>query len=178
MVLRRSAMTKRGASLQRFIEGFLDQTLGARIDRGGRFVEDQDSGIGQCRAGDGDQLTLSLAEAGAAFAEHGLILLRQAIDKYIRVRHPGGGDDFLVGRIGAAKADILHDAGAEQEGILQDDADLRAQALRCNITHIDAIDADGALTDVIETRQQVDDGGLACAGRADDGEGLPRQGGE
>jgi hypothetical protein len=43
-------------------EGFLDARLGARVYRAGGFIQDQYSRVGENGAGDGQQLTLPLAE--------------------------------------------------------------------------------------------------------------------
>ncbi len=138
-------MTKRGAALQQFVEGFLDQALGASVHAGGGFVQDQDARIGQRGAGDGQQLPLSLRKTGAAFAQDGLIFLGQALDERIGVGKADGGLHFLVGGLRPPKADVFHHGGAEQEGILQHDADLPAQRLGGHIAHIDAVDLDRAV---------------------------------
>ena len=130
MVLRRWAMTKLVRPLSSCVERLLDQALGARVHAGGGFVQDQDARVGQRGAGNREQLALSLAQAAAAFAQHGLIFFGQALDEGIGVGQLGGGHHFLVGGVGPAKADVVHDRVAEQEGILQHDADLLAQRLR------------------------------------------------
>ena len=55
-----------------------------------------------------------------------------------------GGDNFLVGSVRAAEADIVHHGTAEQVGILEDDADLLAQAVQLYVAHVDTIDTHGA----------------------------------
>ena len=171
-------MTKVVRPSEQCVERFLDQALGARVHAGGCFVQNQDARVGQRGAGDREQLALSLAQTGAAFAQHGLIFLRQALDERIGVGQFGGGVHFLVGRVRSPKADVVHHGGAEQEGILQHDADLLAQRFGGDVAHVDAVDLDRAVGHIVEARQQVDDGGLARAGRADDGDGLPGFGGE
>ena len=84
MVLRRWAITKLVRPFSSVSKRLLDQALGARVHAGGGFVQDQDARVGQRGAGDREQLALSLAQAGAAFAQHGLVLLRQALDERYR----------------------------------------------------------------------------------------------
>ena len=50
--------------------------------------------------------------------------------------------------------------------------------LHADVAHINAIDLDRAAGHIIETWDQVDDGGLAGACRTDDGNGLPGLGSE
>jgi len=47
-----------------------------------------------------------------------------------------------------------------------------------DIAHVHAVNFDRSVRYIIEAREQVDDGGLARARRTDDGDGLPRFGGE
>ena len=89
----------------------------------------------------------------------------------------GGGDHLLVGRVEPAVADVVHHRVGEQERILQHDADLRAQAGSGHIAHIDAVDRHRAARHIVEARQQIDDRGLARAGRPDDRDRLARLGG-
>jgi len=89
-----------------------------------------------------------------------------------------GGDHVLVGGVGPPIADVVHHRVAEQEGILQHDPDLAAQAVGRHVAHVVAVDQHRAAVHVVEARQQVDDGRLARAGRPDDGDGLARLGGQ
>ena len=99
--------------------------------------------------------------------------MRELADEKVRVRHFGRRDHLFVGGIQPAKADVLHDRVGEQVGILQDQAELAAKVILADIADIPAIDGDTAAVDLVETRQQVDDGGLAGPGRAHQGEDLP-----
>ncbi len=55
--------------LTRLSRARLDFLLGLGIDRGSRFVEDQDARIDQQGAGDGDALALAAGQPLAAFAD-------------------------------------------------------------------------------------------------------------
>ena len=50
---------ERGPPVQQLLERVLDQPLGARVDRRGRLVQDQDARVGQRRARDRQQLALA-----------------------------------------------------------------------------------------------------------------------
>ena len=70
----------------------LDRLLGARVERGGRLVEDQDARIFQQRARDRHALLLAAGELEAALADLGFVLLRKRFDEVVDVRRARGLD--------------------------------------------------------------------------------------
>ena len=80
--------------------------------------------------------------------------------------------DLRVRRAGAAERDIGADGVVEERGFLRDERDRAAQARERDVAHVLAIDAHGAGGDVVEARQQVEDGGFARAGGADERDGF------
>ena len=62
----------RRAMLHQPVERVLDQPLAFGVERGGRFVEQQQRRIAQQRAGNGDALALPAGQARAAFAHEGV----------------------------------------------------------------------------------------------------------
>ena len=58
--------------------------------------------------------------------------------------------------------------------VLQHHGDILAQHIALDVAHIHAVDGDAARIDVVEAVEQVGDRGLARAGRADEGDFLPR----
>ena len=81
---------QRRAALHQPIERLLDDRLVLGVDRGERLVEDQDGGVAEQRAGDGDALALATGQPDAALAHHRLIALRQARDELVGVGAAGG----------------------------------------------------------------------------------------
>jgi hypothetical protein len=63
--------------------------LGLGVDGGGAVVEDEEPGIGEERAGDGDALQLAAGEADAALADDRVVALRQGVDE-LRGLRPWG----------------------------------------------------------------------------------------
>ena len=61
----------------------------------------------------------------------------------------------------------------EDERVLENDADVLAQVGQAQLLDVDAVEQDAALLDVVETRHQADDRGLARARGAHDGDALP-----
>ena len=62
----------RRAVLHQPVEGVLDQALAFGVERGGRFVEQQQGRVAQQRAGDRDALALPAREARSAFAHESI----------------------------------------------------------------------------------------------------------
>src|SRR5665648_980894 len=60
------------------------------------------------------------------------------------------------------------DAVGEEQRCLQHDADLASQRDQVSLAHINTIHQYGTFTDIIKTRDQVDQRGLARAGLPDD----------
>ena len=77
--------------------------------------------------------------------------------------------DGLIGDGFVAQADVVGDIAGEEEHVLLHLADGGADLLAAHFADIHAVNADGALLDVVVAPDEVEDGGLACAGRADEG---------
>jgi hypothetical protein len=74
--------------------------------------------------------------------------------------------------VGPGVGDVGADGVVEQERLLGDQGDLVAQGGQGQVAHVVAVDAHPPGADVVEARDQVQDGALAAAGRADQGDGL------
>ena len=111
------------AALHQCVHAALHQKLRARVDGAGRFVKDHDGRVGDRRAGDGQQLALTLREICAVGREHGVIAVRQAGDEIVRVGELCRRNAFLVRRIELAVADIVHDRAGKEVHVLQDNTE-------------------------------------------------------
>src|SRR4029079_10849397 len=78
--------------------------------------------------------------APAAVAEDGLVARREARDELVQLRRLGGGHDLLVGRVGAAEGDVRAHRRVEDEGVLEDHAELAPQRLDAHVAHVVAVD--------------------------------------
>ena len=95
------------------------------------------------RARDRDPLPLAARQRVAAFAEDGVVAVRQPRDELVGVGEPARAQNDLVAR-GARPAvgDVLRDRGAEQHRILQHEADLspqRSQRVAPDVAAVDRI---------------------------------------
>ncbi len=166
---------ERGPAVRQLGHRLLDQHLGAGVDRAGGLVQHQDRRVGQEGPGDGDQLLLARAHPRALAVDDGVVALRQGPHEAVGVRGPRRLLDVAAGHLaGRAVGDVLRDGPAEQPGVLQHHADRRAQLVARHGRHVHAVQRDPPAGDLVEPHQQVDQRGLARAGRADDGHRVPR----
>ena len=70
------------------------------------------------------------------------------------------------------EGDVLEDGSVEEDGVLEDVADLVAKRLDSVVAHVFAVDQDAAGVGVVEARNQADDGRFAAARGADDADEL------
>ena len=110
--------------LQEPVERLLDQHLGRAVDVRRRLVEDEDARVGEQRARDRDQLPLAGRQAGAALAHRVLEAAREPRRDAVDADGRGRRLDLLVGRVGLREADVRRDRAAEEERILEHDAEL------------------------------------------------------
>ena len=73
-----------GAMFHQVGQRLLYQHFALGVQMAGGFVENQDGRVLEQRAGDGDALALSAAEARAAIADHGVVAFGQALDELVR----------------------------------------------------------------------------------------------
>jgi len=158
---------ERGAALQQLVQASLQQTLRLGIDRRRRFVEDQDARVGEQRAGERDELALALGQLRAAFVHFGHIALLELADELVRAYGLGRRDDFFFRGVELAVTDVVQDRAGEDEAVLQHNAHLAAQRLQLYARDIVSVNQNAAVRDIIEARDQVDDGRLAGTRRAD-----------
>ena len=155
-----------------------DLLLGVRVHGGRGLIQDQDLRIAQDDAGDGQQLALPLADVLRVVGQARVIAVGQRAHEVVDVCHLGGLDDLLAGGVRPAVRDVFGDGAVEQPGVLQHHAEVAAQVHAVHIMRVHAVEADMAAVDLVESHEQVDQRGLAGAGRADDGGAVARLGRE
>ena len=135
---------QRGAARHQVFQRVLHGALALGVERGGGFVEQQDRGILQQGAGDGDALLLAAGQARAAFAEFAGEALGQGVEEVVGFGGFGGGAQLGVGRVEAAVADVVGGAGGEDRRRLRHQRDRVAQVRRVERAQVDAVDRDRA----------------------------------
>ena len=158
---------ERGAAAHRLAQRLLDRLLGRGVDRGGGVVEHEDARVDHQRPRDRDPLALAAGERQPALADHGVVAVGQLGDEARRLRALGGPLDLLAGGVRPPVGDVVVDGGAEQERVVGDDADLRAQRVELDVADVGAVDQHRAAGDVVVAAEQRDERRLARAGGAD-----------
>lgn len=167
---------KRGAAGHQPLQGRLHLGLALGIEGAGGLIEQQDRGVLQEGAGDRDTLALAAGEARPGLAHRGVVALGQGQDEVVRRGLLGGGFDLGLAGLGIGIGDVGADRVVEQERLLGDQGDVMAQARQGQAAHVAPVQGDRAGGHVIEARDQVQDGALAAARRADQGHGLAAAG--
>ena len=104
--------------------------------------------------------------------------LRHGPDEVLGLGDPQRLPQLVVGRVGVAVAQVGGDRAGEQVGLLRHQADPRPDVLERRVADVDPAEPHRPTGDVVEPRDQGQQGGLAGTGAADDGGGPARLGGQ
>jgi hypothetical protein len=137
-----------GATGEEASQGLFYLRLRFQVHAARRFVEDEEFGIGDQGAGEGDELALPDGEPATPFADLGLVALREAPDKVVGPDGFGGGDYLLLGGVRAAVADVVLYGAGEEEGVLEHDAHVAAQRRAPDVAKVLAVHLDLTLRGV------------------------------
>ena len=89
------------------VERVLHQPLAFRVERGGRFVEQQQRRVAQQRAGDGDALALAARQPRAAFAHEGVEPVGKRAQEFLGIGVARGLPQLVLARVPIAVAQIV-----------------------------------------------------------------------
>ncbi len=110
----------------------------------GELVENEDAGISQDGASQGETLLLAAGEFVAALADGRLVFLGAARDEIVRVGPPGRRLHFLLGGTARAVGDVVVNGVVEEEGFLRHQANLLPEAAQVDIAQIEPVDEDAS----------------------------------
>src|SRR5665213_1318359 len=158
---------KRCAVLHEIAEAALDESLGLGIEGAGGLVEDEDAGVGENGARDGNALPLSSGELDAALADNGVVLVGEPLGELVDARDAAGLHEQGFAGMWTAEEDVLADGAVEEKRFLEDDAELSAKAAEADCAEVHSIDTNLSTDGSMEAAQEGDDGRLAGARRAD-----------
>ena len=159
-----------GAALRNAQQVGVDDRLAVGVERAGRLVEDQDPRVADQRPRNREPLLLTARQVRRAFLDEGLVAARQLLDEFLGAGQTRRLDDLLEAGIGLRGGDRLADRPAEQEILLQHDAQARAQVVDVDLAQIVAVDLDQPLIIAVQQLQQPGDSGLARPASPDDAE--------
>src|SRR5216683_4563059 len=162
------------APLQEAADRLLDLVFGGAVNRAGRVVQDEDARISQQGARNGDALPLSAGKGHTALANQCVVTILEAQNEIVRL----GISRCLLNRclvrpLPQSIGDILPYGAREEEDILLDGRNLRAQRVQAPLAHVDAINQNAALVDVINAIDQLRKRALAGPCLSHDGDSLP-----
>ena len=152
-----------GAAGAQTAQSFLDEVLTFRIQRRGRFVENQHPRIAQNGTGDRHPLTLAAGQLHAAFADDRVVLLRKALNELVRVRDFRHGHHFILRGSGLGEGDVLHHGAVEQEIVLHDHAQMTTILAQFELGHRRAVHFDLSLLRLGKRHDQRDHRAFAAA---------------
>ena len=113
-----------GLVLHEFRNALLNLGFVFDVEACGGFVEEHDGSVFEDGAGDGDSLAFATGERVAVFADDGVVALRKLANKIIAVCKLCGLQDFFVGGIAFADADVVADRSVEQYDVLEYDREI------------------------------------------------------
>ena len=156
----------------------LDLGVGLGVDGARGVIEYEHARLGHECAGDAQALLLPARDVGAALLDHGLVTVRQLVDKLVRAGELAGAHQLCIVGLGVTPAQVLGDGAAKELVFLQYHGHLAAQRIEVVVAHIDAAHAHGARGDVIETGDEVHKARLGRTRAADDAHDLAALDGE
>src|SRR6266571_557358 len=154
-----------GPASHQGLKSCLDQALRLRVQRAGCLIQDEDTGILEQDASDGNALLLATGEEMTTRPNDRLIAVRELQNPLMDVSGGRSGNHLFPGGIWSPIGDVLAYGGIMQVGLLSYYANVTPQAFHGHIPHITAIDFHRSLLNIIEPRQQVRDRRLASSTR-------------
>ena len=159
-----------------FVDRLLDLSFVDFVKSAGGLVEDQQTGFLDKGASESNSLLLTAGKLASSAADVSVHALRVFAHETPRVGLAQGFFDLSVSSIGLTHQDVVLDRGVEKDGLLTDISNLLSVVTEVDCFQIHSINEYPtvalAVAGVVEALGQLDGGGLARAGRPDDGGGL------
>ncbi len=116
----------RSSHRDKILQCILNGALGFCVQRGRRFVENQNGGILEQSARDRQTLALPAGKLHTHLADYRIVAAGQSGDEIMRVRRCRRRDDILHAASRLAVGDVIPDRVVKEEGMLRDNTDLPA----------------------------------------------------
>ena len=158
---------QRGAAALHVMQRALNLVLGGAVDGAGGVVQDQDARVFQKGARQGDALPLAARQGDPALADDGVVAVLKRLDEVMGGGRARGRFEVAPAGAGAGEGDVVGHRQREQEYVLFDGGDLRAQAGQVPVAQVDAVDGDAPGAGVVGAVHQLGEGGLGGPGLAD-----------
>ena len=119
-------------------------------------------------------LALATRQPRPTLADLGVVAIREPHNKVVRIRSFCCLDHTQWISTWLGIGDVLINAPREQIRLLENNPELTSQVVELDLPHINAIHQNAALIRIVETRNQVDDRGLASSRMANETNHLTR----
>ena len=119
------------------------------------------------KSGNPLQLALPGRERRAAFGEGVFVAFGQALNKGGGVDIAGGLFDLGLADRRLAEPDIVADISRKEKNVLLDNTDTPAQFFDMPFAHVEIVDENFPMLNIVEAADEVDYGGFAGAGGPD-----------
>mmetsp|Transcript_41162 Transcript_41162/g.64307 ORF Transcript_41162/g.64307 Transcript_41162/m.64307 type:complete len:368 (-) Transcript_41162:934-2037(-) len=157
------------------IQSLLDKLLALSIQRACSLVKQEDLRILEQGTSNSNALLLSPRKHDSTFTTLSIVTLRQRLDEIVGVRQACGLlDTSMCADLGAVH-DVVLDGHGKEDWLLLHKPDLVTQPLWVILKDVHSVDQDGTTLAVVETLDEVDEGGLATSRRAHQRKGLARR---
>src|SRR5262249_20946449 len=133
----------------------IQKGFGVIVQKAKRLFQDEQGGIAEDGAGQGDAIHFPAAEGVAHFADGGFVAVRQLLDELVSMSDLGRLNDLRQVVTEIAAANIVGHRIVENQVVLQDDGNLGAKRIERDPAEIFAVKADFARIRIKETRDEV-----------------------
>ena len=140
-----------GAACHQGFKSGLNEAFTFRVQGTGCLVQQQDRGIFEDGAGNGDSLALSSGQSCSAFPDHRVVSFGKSPDELVGIGGTGCGDDLLQRGAWAAVGDVFANGAAEEEDFLGDKGHLVAKPGQWVIEGVAAIDSEHPRGGLVES---------------------------
>ena len=111
---------------------------------------------------------MAAGHVGTPLLDKGIVAVGELGNKIVGAGQLTGVDQLLVGGVQVAPTQIFFNGAGKQHVLLQHHRHLAAQGIQIVFTHVYPTHLYGAFGGIVQPGDQLDQGGLAAAGAADD----------
>ena len=154
---------KGGASGRDLSEFALDVTLALGIKGSGCLIKDENGGVFNESTSDGNALPLTAGEGATALAYFGVEPVREIAEERGDRGGIGGSSDGVICGTRTSEGNIITNSSGEEESLLPDKSETRAQVTREHIAYVHSVHKHGSGIHIVEAR---DKRGKGCFARA------------
>ena len=155
-----------GGFRNEFAEAFADQRIGAGIHRTGGIIQNEDFRLFQKGARNTQTLLLTAGNIGTALFDPGVILVRELLNELVGLGQAAGLFYLGICCVGITPAEIVLDGTGKQYVFLENYGNLVAQGFQIIFAHVHAAHFHTALRHVVQTGNELNQGGLGGTGSA------------